>query len=129
MTWRRSATRYPLPATRDGFALVEVVVSLVLLSCGALALVAATGMAVRSTTAAERQSAAAAVAQNRVELLAAAGCDPPGERAGAESAEEWIHERWTVSAARNGARVLGASVRYVDQAGPRTLVLERFVVC
>jgi len=106
-----------------------VVVSLVLLSCGALALVAATGMAVRSISVAERQSAATSVAQSRVELLAAAGCAAPDEQTGADSSQGWIRVQWTVSAARNGARVIGTSVRYVDQTGARTFVLERLVVC
>jgi len=118
------------PARRPrGFALVEALVSLVLLSCGALALVAATAMAVRSTSAAERQSAATSLARYRVELLAAAGCAGPGDQSGADSSAAWIRERWAVSASRNGTRLVTDTVRYVDQAGTRTLVLDRVVVC
>ena len=127
-TARSLAPRSPQPPTR-GFALVEVVVSLVLLSCGALALVGATRMAIRSTSAAERQSAATSAAQNRLELLAAAACAAVGEQGGSDSSQQWMRERWTLEASRNGTWVVADSVDYVDQTGHHTLVLERLVIC
>ena len=113
---------------RRGFALVEVVLALVLLAVGALALVGATGMALRSANAADSQSAAATAARNRVEMLAARQCATLADSAGADSATA-IRERWTVTASRNGTRLVTDSVTYADQTGRRTIGLERVVVC
>jgi prepilin-type N-terminal cleavage/methylation domain-containing protein len=123
------ATRYPLPATRPrGFTLPEVLLALMLLGCGALALVAASATAIRAITAAETQTHATAVARTRIEHLAAGGCSTLRNGSAVDSSGA-MRERWTVTTSRNGARLVTDTVEYTERDAIRLIVLERLVVC
>jgi Tfp pilus assembly protein PilV len=123
------APRVPRPGARVlGFTLAEVVVSLVLLAWGALALVAASAGAVRVVAEGEAQERATAAARNRIEQVAARGCSTPADSSSVDSSLG-IRERWTVSPARNGVRLVTDTVDYGDHAATRTVVLERLILC
>ena len=117
------------PASRPlAFTLVEVLVALVLLSCGALGVVAASAMAIRSTSEAESQIAATAAARDRVELLAAGACGVSRDTTGAETSPA-IRESWSVRVSRNATRLVSASIEYDDRTGRQTIVLHRLATC
>ena len=128
MTPRLPAARCPLPSTRSGFTLPELIVALALLSVGALALVAATASAIRTVAEAGSQDAATLAARNRVEELASADCSILRDTAGADSGpsgREW----WTVAASRNGTRLIADSIEYFYRDRRQILALRRLVVC
>jgi len=131
MNWRRPpllAFRFLPSASRPGFTLVEVLVALILLSFGALAVVASSAMAIRSVSAAESELAATATARDRVETLAAGACSHWRDTTGSDSSGSTT-ERWTVRVARNGVRVVTDSVEYGGPAGRRAIVLHRMTTC
>jgi prepilin-type N-terminal cleavage/methylation domain-containing protein len=115
-------------APRSGFTLVELLVALVLLSCGALGVVAAGAMAIRSSAAAESEVAATAAARARVEALAAGACSISRDTAGVDSSGS-MREQWTVRISRNATRLVTDSVEYDDRFGRRAVVLHRLATC
>ena len=128
MRRRSPAPRAPRPASREGFTLVETLVALVLLSLGALGVVASSAMAFRSVTAAESELTATATARDRVELLAAIACSSWRDTVGVDSSGT-TSERWAIRVARNGVRVVRDSLAYRGQSGRRTVVLHRLATC
>jgi prepilin-type N-terminal cleavage/methylation domain-containing protein len=129
MRQRPSSLRQPRPARRArGFSLAEVLVALVLLSGGALSVVAASAMAIRSNSAAAAEIAATSAARHRVELLAAGACRVARDTAGADSASS-IRESWSIRVARNATRVVTDSVSYDDRFGRHSLALHRLATC
>lgn len=118
----------PPPRGRAGFTLAEMVVALVLLAWGALALVAASAGAVRVVGAAEAQERATIAARERVEQLAARPCSSLRDGSSVD-ASLGLREHWTITPMRNGVRLATDTVEYTDHGAPRTVVLERLVVC
>jgi prepilin-type N-terminal cleavage/methylation domain-containing protein len=129
MTSRSPASRIPLPASHScGFTLSEVILALVLLSCGAMALAAASGAAVRTVALAEAQERATIAARDRVERLSSRGCASLASGSSVDSTRG-LRERWIVTAVRNGVRLITDSIEHLDRGRPRPLVLHRLVVC
>jgi Tfp pilus assembly protein PilV len=118
----------PLPAAHSGFTLAEIVVALVLLAWGALAVVAASIGAIRVVEAAEAQERATLAARQRVEQLASRRCSSLHDASSVDSSLA-MRERWTITPPRNGVRLAIDTVEYTDHGVPRTVVLERLVVC
>jgi Tfp pilus assembly protein PilV len=113
---------------RTGFTIVEVIVALTLLACGALAVVAATATAVRAVDSADRQRTAIAAARGRLETLAASGCSHLTDGTATDSLSG-RRESWRVFASRNGVRLVTDSMSYADRGTWRVAVLHRLVVC
>ena len=122
-----SAARRRPPAA-PGFTLAEVVVAVVLLAWGALALVAASGNAVRLVGEAVSQERATLAARHRVERLAARGCSALETGTGSESTLG-LRERWTVTPVRNGVSLVAESLDYADRGRNRQVVVHRLIVC
>jgi Tfp pilus assembly protein PilV len=118
-----------LPASRfTGFTLSEVILALVLLSCGAMAIAAASTAAVRTVALGEAQERATIAARDRIERLASRGCSSLATGSSVDSTRG-VRERWIVTPVRNGVRLVTDSVHYLDSGGRRPVVLHRLVIC
>jgi prepilin-type N-terminal cleavage/methylation domain-containing protein len=113
---------------RNGFTIIEVIIALTLLACGALAIVGASAAAVRAVDSADRQRHAITTARERLEDLAASGCSRLSGGTATDSARG-LRESWRIAAGRNGVSLVTDSVTYVDRAARRLVVLHRLVVC
>ena len=128
-----TARRFPASPTcsrataHRGFTLAELVVALVLLGCGALALIAASASAVRGIGAAEAQERANAAARHRVERIASGECSAMREGAFVDSVLG-IRERWTITNG-GGTRLVTDTVAPLERADERRVVLSRLVIC
>jgi Tfp pilus assembly protein PilV len=110
-----------------GFTLAELVVALVLLGCGALALIAASATAARGIGLAEAQERANAAARHRVERIASGECSAMRDGAFVDSVLG-IRERWTITNGR-GTRLVTDSVAPLESADEGRVVLSRLVLC
>jgi Tfp pilus assembly protein PilV len=121
------------PAARAGSALVESILALVLLGSGALALVGATAAAIRVVDEGDEQVTAIAAARNRVELLAAEGCQTLPAGIGFDSIFDSItglRESWRVDGGGSTTRFATDSVEFADRAGRRRVaVAGRRISC
>ncbi len=99
-----------------------------LLVAGALAVVRAGAAAVRAVDSADRQLAAMAVAERRLEALASRGCSAAVSGT-ATDPSVGIRESWRVTIARNGVRLVADSVQYSDRDGSRLIVRARLIGC
>jgi prepilin-type N-terminal cleavage/methylation domain-containing protein len=114
--------------TAKGFTIIEVVVALTLLACGALAVTTATAAAVRAVASAETRIAAMYAARGRLEDLASRGCLEA--RGGASVDPSRDHrESWRVSSMRNGLRLAINTLDYADRDARKVLALHRLLVC
>jgi len=91
-------------------------------------MVAASAMAIRSVTSAERQLAATAAARARVESLAVGACGSWRDTSAADSSAV-LRERWVIRAARNATRLVSDSVVYDDQLGRHSMTMHRLATC
>ena len=91
-------------------------------------MVAASAGAVRTVASAEAQRFAVAVAQARVEELAARHCSTLRDGDARDSSRR-MRERWTVTRYGNAVHLLTDSVEYLDRAAPRWAVARRLMVC
>ena len=117
----------PSLVSRAGTTLVELVVSLVIITVGLLALAGAAAIVARETAAGRRELDLAWRARARLERLTSVPC---GRLAGGTASAAGIDERWTVSAGRNGTLRLVVTVESADRAAQRDAHrLEGTVAC
>ena len=114
-----------LPA---GFSVVEVLVSLMVISVGLLAIAGSTALTLRTTLDATRRNGAAQLAASRVALLTAAGCDR-ATGGSAVSADRQLTERWIVGVRINGFESVSDTVRWTSVRGPRSFSLASAIAC
>jgi prepilin-type N-terminal cleavage/methylation domain-containing protein len=86
-----------------GFTLVEVIVSVCLLGVGLLGLAAGTGLATRMIGQGRRDTAVAALAAERIEMLRGRSC---GDLAGGAATRGAYQISWTVAPAASLASVV-----------------------
>ncbi len=113
---------------RTGFTVVEVLVSLMVVSVGLLAIAGSTTLMLRTTLDLTRRRAAVQQAASRVAQLTAEGCD----RASAgslTSADRQLTERWVVGLRVNGFMVVIDTVRIVGVRGVRSFSLASAIAC
>jgi type II secretion system protein I len=115
---------------RTGFTIVELLVTLVILSTGLLALHGATALTLRMVGGGWTRTLAANVAQQRLEQLRASACT--GAASGSDETRG-IRERWTVSPHRAGAGI-ELTVEYlvrVPRGGtsPRSATFRALMPC
>lgn len=111
---------------RPGFTVVEVLVSLVLVSVGLLAIAGASALALRTATAASFERLAVRQADRRLARLMAAGCTSAG--AGTDSSAS-IRERWSIADSLGGVAAVESSVEWQAGARRRVLTLRSALVC
>jgi prepilin-type N-terminal cleavage/methylation domain-containing protein len=87
---------------RGGFSLVELLVSVMVLSVGLLAITGASAVIARQVSGGARMSLAASLAQSRFEQLRALEC---GTLASGSNADRGISESWTVQHVPGGVDV------------------------
>ncbi len=113
----------------DGFTLVEVLISIIVLAIGLLGMLGATTTVIRSLGEADREVAAAYYAHERLEQLDALGCDQVTN--GAETRQGIYNLSWTVDGtAASGARHITLVSSYpLSLERTRTDTLEKALSC
>ena len=133
----RSTERRPDPAPRrrrvppllheqGGFTLVELIVALLLLSIGLLGLAGSATVVTRLMGAGSQLTIAAAVAESRIEALAA---EPCVSTTGGPVTTRGITESWTVSGTGQTRTVRDSLSYVVARGGPRFMLHEGAIQC
>lgn len=97
--------------SRDGFTIVEVLVALIILTTGLLAVAAGSGSVFRMLGSGRRSSAAAAVAQNRLEAIRRVAnrtdprCTDGALVSGTATQASGISERWLIAGSGNSRTI------------------------
>jgi prepilin-type N-terminal cleavage/methylation domain-containing protein len=113
------------PTSRPAFTLVELLVSLVVLSTGVLALAGSARFVLRQATRSAMRSHAASLADARFELISAAGCVAAS---GGSRSVDGIEETWSVR--RDGrALVVVDTLRHRVGTGREVRAFERVLLC
>lgn len=113
--------------SRNGFTLVEALVSLVLFEIGILALVGSSAVTARDIGDAHQRSRARAAASVRIERMRLAGCPAPS--AGRNTLPGGIVESWRIDAI-GAARALSDSVEYpLSRRRTGRVVLHDALIC
>jgi prepilin-type N-terminal cleavage/methylation domain-containing protein len=111
--------------TRRGFSLVEVMISIVILTTGVLALAATTGGVVRLTSQGGRLGGSSIVAEGRFELLRATSC---ATLAGGSTVERPYTVAWTVTTS-GSLRTVVLTVSYATGRATRTDSYSTTISC
>ena len=122
---RAGATQRTLDAA--GFTILEVLAALLVLTVGLLALAATMGYAASMVGQGKRYAEVAALAQARIEMLRAGGCDAmsPGSTIAGRYAVSWTVAR----VHSGGARQIGLTVTSPTTRGTRADTLTATVLC
>ncbi|HUF26332.1 MAG TPA: prepilin-type N-terminal cleavage/methylation domain-containing protein [Gemmatimonadaceae bacterium] len=123
MSRRGTATATPGP--RRGFTLVELMVTIVLLTVGMLGMAGTTAMMTRQIGGGARMALAATAAQARFETLRSADC--ASLSAGSASARG-ITEVWTVTALPRAVQITD-TVKFATTRGQRTHAYRSLIPC
>ncbi|MDQ4079458.1 MAG: prepilin-type N-terminal cleavage/methylation domain-containing protein [Gemmatimonadota bacterium] len=105
---------------RTGFTIVELLITLVILSAGLLALHGSSALTLRMVGGGWTRTVAASVAQRRLELLRSSAC--AGLASGSDETRA-VRERWTVSPTSGGVGI-ELTVEYLVRV-PRGATSER----
>jgi len=111
--------------TRRGFSLVEVMISIVILTTGVLALAATSGGVVRLTSQGGRLGGSSILAEGRFELLRATTC---ASLASGSTVEGPYTAVWTV-ATSGSLRTVGLTVSYATGRATRTDSYSTTISC
>lgn len=113
-------------SARPGFTLVELLVALILVTCGLLALAVNTGVIMREVGSATTRRAAVGLLSSRLERLSSMPCgsDSAGEAASALGVREW----WSTTPG-SGTRLIRDSAEFLEAGRTRHLTIETRVVC
>lgn len=113
---------------RAGFTVVEIIVAIMVLSIGVLGLASTAAVVQRQMASGERQSAAAAIAQSRFDMLTSVNCQSLAATTGTAT---WRHghvkEEWTVSAINNNVRQITETITLTSYKKP--LVYTTYIPC
>ncbi len=127
---RRSArTQGASPRPRHGFALPELIVSMVILSIGILALASTAAGVMKQMRAGNQRALAAVVAQSRLERLRSVQC---ANLSTSNATTRGLSEKWTIGSMMAGGRAIAVkeSVTYVPRVGrTSSLVISGWVPC
>jgi prepilin-type N-terminal cleavage/methylation domain-containing protein len=110
-----------------GFTVVEVLVSLVIVTVGLLGVAGASATALRASSAALRERAAATRARSRLATLEAEGCTTAAS--GDLRQATGLTDSWTVGTAENGVRLLEVRAEWDDAGQRRAVVLRSALLC
>lgn len=110
---------------RHGFTLVELLVSVTLVTVGALALAGTSAAVMRNLAAGAQQTVAATLAQSRFETLRGAPCDKIESN---ETSWRGISERWKVVRQTRSVSVV-VTLSYSDGRSPRMVEYKTVIPC
>jgi prepilin-type N-terminal cleavage/methylation domain-containing protein len=113
-------------ARRQGFTLVELMVSVMMLSVGLLGLVSSSAAVAQMVGKAGRQSVASRVAETRFEKLRSSDCT--AVTGGSDAARPGIQESWIVQRMPR-AVIVTDSVRYSDRGVARSFAFQSVIPC
>lgn len=110
-----------------GFTIVEVIIAMIVLTVGLLGLVSTAALTTRMISQGQRYSVAAALANQRFEILRATPC---ASMAGGSNTEGNVQVAWTVTAIQaNRARQSTVSVTSPTGRGTRTDQFQTIIYC
>lgn len=115
----RNARKARVSRSRGGFTLIELMVSVVLLSVGVLALASTSGLVMRMMGGASQQVRAATIATSRFETLRSLQCSSIGSGA---ATTPGITERWAVSLLAARTYDVADTVTLVSMSSRRPVV-------
>ena len=110
---------------RKGFSLIELMVSILVLTVALLGLAATSAVATQMINGGGRQTLAASVAQSRFEQLRRGSC---ATLAGGSAYTRGVNETWQIDSIGTSA-FLRASVTYQTRRGSRTQVFRSVRPC
>lgn len=127
-TYRRRRGATPRVGARRGFTLVELIVGMMLLVVGVMGLVGVSVFALRQSSSADRQSAAASVAASRMEQLRSRSC---AAITGGTATTRDVQESWVVvGTSATTRRVRGTFIYKKPSGAPvTTLTVETTIQC
>jgi Tfp pilus assembly protein PilV len=112
---------------RSALTVVEVLVSLILVSVGLMGIAGTSALSFRAVVAAERERQAMQRVTMRLARLDAGGCQ---RASSGELNEADLHERWTVASPGGGVALVDASVDWQGTGSERrSLVLRSALLC
>lgn len=110
-----------------GFTIVEVIIAMIVLTVGLLGLVSTAALTTRMISQGQRYSEAAALANERFEILRATPC---ASMADGSNTSGQVQVAWTVTAIQsNRARQAGVAVRSPTGRGTRTDQFQTIIYC
>ena len=131
MTAKQLTGRRQGSGRRQGFTIVELVVSIIILSVGVLGLASTAGYVTRQMSGSSVQTIAASVAQNRFDSLTSIGCSRLITPLSGSSSSRGITETWTV------IDTLGLNVKKINltlvvplrRGAPKTVKYTTYIPC
>jgi len=119
--------RSPVLVARRGFTLVELVVSMVIITVGVLALVSTSAGVLQQMRSGHQSTLAATVAQSRMETIRSLQC---ASAASGSATTRGMNETWTISAISARINAVAETVTYTPRVGvTKQLGLSGVVPC
>jgi prepilin-type N-terminal cleavage/methylation domain-containing protein len=110
---------------RKGFSLIELMVTIMVLTVALLGLAASSAVAIQMIGAGGRHTLAASVAHSRFEVLRRGSC---AALTGGSSITRGVTEIWQIDSVRTGAFIT-SRVTYHTRRGPRTQAFRSVRPC
>lgn len=113
--------------SRGGFTIIELVVSIIIMTVGVLALATGSAGVAKQMRAGNQSALASVIAQSRMETVRSLGCS---SLSNGTATTRGMTEKWNVTWLSSRSRVVTESVTYVPRARvSRTLALRSVVPC
>ena len=113
--------------SRGGFTIVELVVSIIIITVGVLALATGSAGVAKQMRAGNQSSLAAVIAQSRLETIRSLGCS---SLSNGSATTRGMTEKWTITWITSRSRAVTESVTYTPRArASKTLGLRSVVPC
>ena len=113
--------------SRGGFTIIELVVSIIIITVGVLALATGSAGVAKQMRAGNQSSLAAVIAQSRLETIRSLGCS---SLSNGSATTRGMTEKWTITWITSRSRAVTESVTYTPRAKvSKTLGLRSVVPC
>ena len=126
-------TRKPVArrGKRGGFTIVELVVSIIILSIGIIGLASTAAYVTRQMAGSKVQTIAASIAQNRIDSLTSIGCSRLVAPLSGSATTRGIAESWTVTdtLGLNVKKITLSMTVPVRRGAPKTLTYKTYIPC